>query len=148
MVTAALLGVPMLLMVGCGPEAPKPAGPAAAVSTDRACAEIARVVDESTGRFAEQLTAVAPAAGGGDAAAQQKSVDTMRSIATAWAKALRGQTGKTGDQELDGILNRYADELDRVARSLRTHGDLADGSSLDTPELNAVNAQLEKKCAG
>jgi hypothetical protein len=70
----------------------------------------------------------------------------MRDIAGELSATLRGQVGRTGDAELDGILKRFSKELDRVAAGLRTHADLADGSSLDTPELNAVSAALDEKC--
>lgn len=155
----AVAGLCTLVLTACGPGGSSGApasgastapGTAAAqpapTSLAAACDAVAKAVDEATGKFAEALTSNATGAAAQDAAAQQRSADAIHGIFVAWAGAMRGQVGRTGDAGLDAILTDYAAEMDKVAASITTHADISDGGRFDSPELQAVNARLEKKC--
>ncbi|MBI4944150.1 MAG: hypothetical protein HY830_25700 [Actinobacteria bacterium] len=159
---AAAVGLCTLALTACGPGGTAASGTGTAAGTGTApgaaaaqpapkslaaaCDAVAKAVDEATGKFAEALTSNATGAAAQDAAAQQRSADAMHGIAVAWAGAMRGQVGRTGDADLDAILTDYAAEMDKVAASITTHADISDGGRFDSPELQAVNARLEKKC--
>ncbi|WP_088284239.1 hypothetical protein [Kineosporia sp. A_224] len=155
----AAVGLCTLALTACGPGGSSAAPPSGAgtspgsaaaqpapKSLTAACDAVAKAVDEATGKFAEALTSNATGAAAQDAAAQQRSADAIHGIFVAWAGAMRGQVGRTGDADLDAILTDYATEMDKVAASITTHADISDGGRFDSPELQAVNARLEKKC--
>lgn len=131
--------------------APAPANPGTGgTATDKAACETVRTkLSEWTMAFA-QATSKLPEAGN-DVRKIETIVKDARDANGKFAAALRGEAGKTKDEQLKKVASDMAAALDKVSSSLDAQKIAADSTALnavfDAPEYAAAADAFEKACA-
>jgi Cu/Ag efflux pump CusA len=113
-------------------------------NTKQICADAQKVVTDATTKFTQELTKVlANAANGSDADA----VKPIKNLFTEWADGLRELADRATDGQLKSALNDTADQIAKVAGSIKSATDLEQADKLlDTPEVQAAEEKFEKFC--
>jgi hypothetical protein len=120
---------------------------AASGNTEQICADAQKVVADSTTKFTQELTKVMTDAASGNASAEDAAVTTMKTMFTEWAEGMREQAGKASDEQLKTALNDTADEISKVATSIKSMNDLEQADKLlDSPALEAASKKMESLC--
>jgi hypothetical protein len=127
------------------------AGPAttaaAAANTEQICADAKKVVTDSTAKFTQELGKILTSAASGDPSANSDSVNTIKTMFTEWAQGLRDQADKATDGQLKSALSETADQIAKVATSIKSATDLEQADKLlDSPELEAASKKIESIC--
>jgi hypothetical protein len=121
---------------------------AAAANTEQICADAKKVIADSTAKFTQELSKILTSAGSGNTAASNDSVTTIKTMFNEWAEGLREQADKATDGQLKSALKDTADQLEKVAASIKSATDLAQADKLlDSPELDAASKKIESLCA-
>jgi hypothetical protein len=158
LLAAAALAVLCTTAAACGdggdsagdPPTPPPglASPAAAAgsnNTTQVCADTKKVIADSTAKFTEELSkAFTAAATGGDDA---EAVTAVKTMFTEWADGLRAQADKATDGELKAALADTADQIGKVAGSIKSLDDLQQADKLlDTTEMQDAEKKIDSLC--
>jgi hypothetical protein len=162
LLAAAALAALCATTAACGSDgdnSPSRGGPASAAAaattaatsgygnTKQICADAQKVITDSTAKFSQELTKVLGAASGGDASAKADAVKTIKAMFTELADGLRKQADKATDGQLEAALGETADQIAKVAGSIKSTDDLDQTDKLlDAPELEAANKKLESFC--
>ena len=111
-------------------------------NTKQVCADVQKVITDATTKFSQELVKLTTAKGD-DAAA----VRTIKTLFNEWAAGIREQAAKATDAQLKTALNDAADQLAKVADSIKSTANLAQADKmLDAPEVQAAEAKFESLC--
>jgi hypothetical protein len=116
-------------------------------NTSQVCADAKKVITDSTAKFTEELGKAFTAAATGGDAANAETVKAVKAMFTEWADGLRAQAEKASDDQLQKALKDTADQIAKVAGSIKSLDDLQQADKLlDAPELEAANKKIESIC--
>ena len=149
---AAALAVLVATVSACGGDSDSGSTAAAppadtAANTAQVCADAEKVVEDSTKKFAAEITKTLTAAATGDKSVTDTAVAEVKELFTVWADGIRGQAGKALDPELKTALTTMSEQLDKVASNVKSVDDLQNADKLlDSPEFKAADQKLTELC--
>jgi hypothetical protein len=130
-----------------GPASTTAGANAAGGNTEQVCTDARKVVTDATAKFTQEIGKAYAAAASGNPAANDQSVQTIKTMFTDWAKGLRAQAEKATDGQLKTALADAATEVEKVSGSIRSATDLEQADKLlDSPALDAASKKIESIC--
>jgi hypothetical protein len=162
LMAAAALAVLCATAAACGDSDESPGGSASSGSatasaaatnaaagsgnTKQICEDAQKVITDATTKFSQELTKIVSSAGSGSGS-DADTVKPIRTLFTEWADGLRQLADRATDGQLKAALSDTADQIAKVAGSIKSMADLDQADKLlDTPEVQAAEAKFESFC--